>query len=812
MPRPAPFLILLWTTASAAHATELGVERPTLPGLSPAGDDGTASMWVNPANLAFDPDPSYIVQYSQSLADTQKNGFAAATNAGPLAAGLQYRGDVGGFPLWTLSTGLGIKLERDLAMGVALGWQLPAGSDNNFATWDLGLGYRPLPWLGLAARVQNLGEAQPDFGIDTRYGVATAVRPWGDRVMLGVDYALEAGLSPGEGVAGATLRVKPIPGLVLRAAADSAGAVGGGLELYFGGPGVGLFGGMGGSGGDPTMLAWLSSDDADERVFGAGRVVPAFTFGAPLPYEPSTGLFATPTETYVHLLERIRKAGEDPAVRGIVLHLDDSPLSMAQVQELRALIQQARDAGKTVVAYMDRASSNGAYLLASAADKVFLHPAGEVELVGMAAELTFFRGALDLVGVEPEVVRRAEYKSAYESFTNTESSPANREQMDALLDDLYEQMVAGVAASRAKTVEQVRELVDSGPFTAAEAEKAGLVDGLLYPDELEARLEGLIPKYFDLDEEYAAMDGMDGWRSPWEVAVVYVAGVINSGDSQSPGLLGGERTAGSDTIVRQLDQAREDDSVKAVVLRVDSPGGSAFASDEIWRAVDRLGKEKPVVVSMGGVAASGGYYVAAGATAIYAEPATITGSIGVIGGKFNVEELYGKLGIQYEEYRRGRNANLYTISRPWDAEEHATVDRMVAETYRQFKEKVEQGREMDAAKVEELARGRVWSGEDALANGLVDELGGFHDALARARKEADIPEHAQIDLITYLDRGREFEPTRIAVRALIPARVRATLGPPPSDLLPPALTSALTLRLLADETVLALMPYRLDVP
>lgn len=808
MHRPLATLPLLCLLAGVARAADGGAERPRLPGLSPAGDDGTASMWVNPANLAFDPDPSYIVLYGQDLFDPRSNDFAAATNAGPLAAGLQYRGDVAGAPLWSLNSGLGLKIERDLAVGVNFGWQLPAGGDNNFTTWDLGLGYRPLPWLGLAATVHNLGEEQPTYGVDTRYALATAVRPWGDKLMLGLDYSLEAGLTPAEGVAGATLRAHPIPGLVLRAAAHTDGRVGGGLELYFGGPGAGAYAGTGEAG--PEVLAWLTSADEQERIFGAGRVVPAFTLGDPLPYEPATGLFAAPTETYVHLIERVRKASEDSAVRGIVLHIDDSPLSMAQVQELRGVLARARENGKTVVAYMDRASSAGAYLLASAADKVFLHPAGEIELVGVAAELTYLRGALDLVGVEPEVVRRAEYKSAYESFTNTESSPANREQMDALLDDVYAQMVADVAASRGKTAEQVRTLIDQGPFTASEAKDAGLVDGLAYPDELERELEGIVPKYFALDDEYATLDGIDGWRSPWEVAVVYVAGVINTGDSKTPGLLGGERTAGSATIVRQLDQAREEDSVKAVVLRVDSPGGSAFASDEIWRAVVRLRQEKPVIVSMGGVAASGGYYVSAGATAIYAEPSTITGSIGVISGKFNVAEVYEKLGVNTEEYRRGRNANLYTVSRPWDAEERATVERLIDETYEQFKEKVGEGRHLSPEKVEELARGRVWSGTDARANGLVDELGGFHDALDRARKEAKIPETADIELITYLDRGEGYKPVRTAVQALAPDGLLSAWAPPALSL-PPELSQALALHALADESVLALMPYRVDL-
>src|SRR6185436_6031690 len=339
--------------------------------------------------------------------------------------------------------------------------------------------------------------------------------------------------------------------------------------------------------------------------------------------------------------------------------------------------------------------SSSAYLLACSADKIYVHPAGGLELIGMSAELQFYRGTLDLVGVKPQVARRAEYKSAMEGFTNEEASDENREQMNALLDDLSGYLVKSIATARGKSEDDVWALIDGAPYTPQEAVDKGLVDGIAYPQDLEDHYDEIFPGGYNLVENYRVSDDTKGWRGPRELAVIYVAGEITTGRSSPPGLFGGGSSAGSDTIVDAIEKARRDPAVKGVLLRVDSPGGSAFGSDEIWREIERLKEDKPIVVSMGGLAASGGYWISMNANAIYAQSTTITGSIGVISGKFSLEDLYKKIGLKYEVYNRGRNAAMYSLSKPWDDVEYAAVDRMVGETYSRFKKKVSEGRSID---------------------------------------------------------------------------------------------------------------------
>lgn len=806
--------LLALLLSSTASAWDPSVERPDTPSISTAGEDGAMALWRNPANLAFDPDRSYALLYSQALNDSTGTGLAGVTNRGPLGFGFSYRGGLDTESWWTVSTGLGLMLDRNLALGVHMGWQIPDGADNNFMTWDVGLGWRPTSWLGIAGIAQNIGDPAPALSIEERYGGGVVVRPLGDRLLLGADY-LFTGIferqngqttADPEGVLEGSLRFTPVKGLTLRGYANQEGVVGGGLEVFWGASGLGAAAQTSAAdiGSNPSALLYALSSPDGERLLGSGKRVAAFDLDESFPYQPASGLFASSSESYVSLLNRLKKAAEDPGIKGMLIHLESTPFSMAQVEELRTLIGEARTRGKTVAVYMDRSTGNTAYLLACAADRVYLHPAGELDLIGLSAEMQFLAGTFDLLGIEPQFVKRAEYKSSPERFTHSESTQASREQMNALVDDMFTTLTSGIAEGRSRSVEQVVKLIDQGPFTGAEALERDLVDGLLYPDQLENELDTLFSKGHILDDGYGLESDTSGWRARNEIAVVYIDGVIISGVSQAPGFLSSGRSAGSETIVAQLNQARKDASVKAVVLRVDSPGGSAFASDDIWHAVERLkDADKPVVVSMGGTAASGGYYVSAGATAIYASPSTVTGSIGVYSGKYSVEGLYERIGVNVEQYTRGRNAALYSLSTPLDESEYAAMDRMVADVYRQFKEKIITGRGMSEEAVEEVARGRVWSGIDALEQGLVDELGGFHDAVARARVEAEIPERAAVSLIQY-------SPRASAEGAVLRSTIQAALLPR-LDILPPEAALLLQWQQLSEDPVWAVLPYTLEI-
>ncbi len=388
--------------------------------------------------------------------------------------------------------------------------------------------------------------------------------------------------------------------------------------------------------------------------------------------------------------------------------------------------------------------------MASAADRVYLMPGSPLEVVGRAQYEVFFRNALDKVGAYPDVLAAGDYKTAANQYTETTMTPAHREMAESLNRDLYEQMVEGIAESRGLTGDEVRRLVDEGPFLPEDALAAGLVDGLAYADEVGHR------EPFDADDGREIPDSdyrQVGLRSVGlnqgeRIALIYAVGAINSGSSTFD-VLNGD-VLGSDTLTSAIRNAREDDSVRAIVLRIDSPGGSAIASDVIWREVG-LAREsgKPIVASMSDLGASGGYYIAMGADAIVAQPATLTGSIGVVFGKFTTGGTYEKLGVGIEPVSEGRFAEIYSPVTRFSDAERAKVQEHVDAIYEQFVSKAAEGRGTTRDRLHEVAQGRVWTGRQALEHGLIDEVGGLGRAIALAKEKAGIDPDDEVELVVY---------------------------------------------------------------
>jgi protease-4 len=372
-----------------------------------------------------------------------------------------------------------------------------------------------------------------------------------------------------------------------------------------------------------------------------------------------------------------------------------------------------------------------------------------LDVSGLAAEVSFYKGSLDKLGVEAQFEGVGKYKNAPNQFTEGGFTAPHREQMEALVASLFDQYVRSVAEGRGLSPQVVRALVDRGPFLASEAKEAGLVDELLYRDQIEDR----IPAAGRLSPGGYVKGGRGFFDGRPKVALVYAVGDIVPGEGQSSPFGGG--LAGSDTIVRGLRQAGQDDAVRAIILRVDSPGGSGTASDAIWREVGVARRKKPVVVSMGDYAASGGYYIAMGADAIVAEPGTITGSIGVFSGKFSLRGLYGKLGVSQETVRRGKNATLFSSWEPWTEEERAKVRGLNVAFYQTFITKAAEGRKKTPPEIDAVAQGRVWTGEEALRAGLVDALGGLDAAVDIARVKARIAKGQDVQIVV-LPRRRGF--------------------------------------------------------
>ena len=416
---------------------------------------------------------------------------------------------------------------------------------------------------------------------------------------------------------------------------------------------------------------------------------------------------------------------------------------MAQLQEMSDAILDFRESGRVVICYLSSCST-GDYIVAATCDGILIHPATEVRLIGLRTERSFYKGALDMLGVRADLEHIGKYKSASEAFTRQEMSEAHREIQNIILDDLYEQLVDAIAEGRGWTHEEVKKRINEGPYTARQALVTELVDRAVYEDELPDVVTELTDDRTDLVtlSDYAGrgVDTQD-WQVPQpKVAIIEAKGLMLTGDSFVDPFLG-TQVMGADTITRVVREVKDNNDIKAVVLRIDSGGGLVTAADTIWRELVRLTQVKPLVVSMGDVAASGGYYIAAPADTIVAEPGTITGSIGVISGKYSFKGLYEKLGVHKEILKRGEHADFYTDYGDYPPSEQAIVQKQVQEIYDDFIKKVALGRtELTVEDVDRLGQGRIWSGRQAQENGLVDQLGGLSLALAIARERAGLGE------------------------------------------------------------------------
>lgn len=757
MGRALAALLSVALPLAAAHGQDADALDPPVrvtPALVPsaglATEDGPGALWINPANLAYDPDPRWGLFFrghpGAPVGEPRAMAGATAGFAG-VSAGVRWlRTDAGRNDI-ALDLGTGLQLPKRIAVGGGFHWNLVAGQAN-YVAFDAAIAWRPLPWIGLAAVTRNIGDPGRDLGdAIPETGAGVAVRPLGRTFVLGADYLRRFAPVEHPDLFRFTARVRPTEGLFFRAHLDTTLNFGAGVEVYFGGAGVGLHAEVDDLQGWPAITGFVASEEPEENLAPSKRRVSKLVLRDTPSYEPTLRLFGQGPPTWFEVLEQFRRAEEDPGILGMIVTLDGIALPWARWQELRSAIVRLRTRDKQVLVYLTGAPGTGAVYAASAASDVFAHPATVLDLTGVSQDLVYLGGTLDALGVEIEVVRTGEHKSAAEELTRRGPSDADLAQREAWLDDVHRALVEALATGRQRTTDVARGWVDGGPWSAREAETEGLVDGRAYPDQLDALLTerlGRAPRLIDLAR---VRRGRSGWDAPDEIAVVYVEGPIVPGTS-SPGLFFGPKTAGALTLARQLDLAARDLKVRAVVIRVDSPGGSAFASDAIWRAVERVkAAGKPVVVSMGGVAASGGYYVATGADSIWAEPTTLTGSIGVISTKPDVSGLLDRLGMTTTQLRRGRMAGADSVLRGWDPLERARREALVGEIYATFVDRVATGRGMTTEAVEAVAGGRVWSGVDAREEGLVDELGGLMEAIDHARVLADIPERRSVEVV-----------------------------------------------------------------
>ena len=480
--------------------------------------------------------------------------------------------------------------------------------------------------------------------------------------------------------------------------------------------------------------------DLDRNVpeYGSGKFTPWTTFGK------------GPPELW-ETVAAIERAARDDRVVGLVAQVGSSGMGLARIQELRDAVTTFRQSGKPTYAFAesfgDFGPGNGAFYLAAAFEKIYLQPSGDVGLTGLLAESYFLKGALEKLDVQYRLNQREEYKGIKELFTESEFTAAQKEAITRIVESLTEQLTAGISKGRRLTRAAVGELMQQGPFAAKEALDAKLVDGLRYRDEMDDLIrEGLGADVAFLPLSRYRRRLEDRIEDSATVALIYGLGQVHRGRSRYRTLTG-EKSMGSDSLARAFRRAADDDDVRAIIFRIDSPGGSYVASDAIWREVLQARRRgKPVIVSMGNVAGSGGYFIAAPADRIIAQPATLTGSIGVAAGKMVTKGLWDKLGVSWDQVAGNTNATFWSTLQDYDPDQWKRLERLLDAVYDDFLSKVAQGRKLSREQVMAVAKGRVWTGADAREHGLVDELGGYTAALRAARDAARIAPDAAIHL------------------------------------------------------------------
>ncbi len=774
--RLAALLVVLSSSPALAQGLPDARTGQVIPQAQSAAVDDAFALDVNPAGLAFV--DSFVFQggYTGRLVSNEHDLDAA------IAVGVLDGIGLGGgvdlvlvptqLPTVVGSLGAAARVGRMVSFGTALRAVNPLrpGGRGDLRL-DVGTQLRPARFIAIGAGIEDIIGRAPSTPA-VRAGVS--LRPFAEWATLGVDVRARAGSRDpftSAFATGATIE----PGVVLRfdlggfgltlggsleplgiaAAATPKWAVNASIEVNAEHFGATLLGGSGSSRAGATVPfeaqagAFLRVSGASyDSVFPGGgtwRKVVLRGPGVP-PNDESliASLFSEQPSPEV-VLAVLQNMAEDDDIEGVVLRFEGLSLGWGPAADLRSAIDRLRAAGKQVVVHTDGGDDVEVFV-ASAADKFWLSPSGQLAFDGVRVVMTYAGEALSRFGIGVEAVAAGEYKSAPRVFTADEPNAAELEVQNAILDGVYGALVANVAKGRGLSEDDVKAVIDLGGLTADEALEKKIVDGLAYEDELPDLLESLTGHAVRL------LDGLPDddarvvrWDEPDAIALIPILGEIRMGRSDPglPGLVG--ISAGAEDVVEAIEEARRDPSVKAIVLRIDSPGGDALASDLIWRAALRARDEKPVIASMGEVAASGGYYIAAAANEIYAEPGTITGSIGVFSLMFHVDGLASDLGVSAYELQRGARPGP-TIFRGMTEAERARVTEQVEDTYERFLDAVAKGRNMDKEAVRKVAGGHVWLGSAAKDHKLVDAIGGIVDALERARALANLPKDEPIGL------------------------------------------------------------------
>ncbi len=739
---------LLVAVTSLILSSELFAANPPLqlslrfPDVPAAAVTGTEALVLNPAALFLNQEPAVMAFHAFGEDDfSGDNAFLIS------AAGLGF-----GYQKLALNLGAGVtrydfaassRLLKNLYTGLSyVYYKTDWVSLDKAHSWNYSLLFHAGRVAAISLQAQNVNKHRFDGQKSAiGYRLSTALRPKGEILTIGTDFSMYGGQKLSDIDWRISTRANLRKGLAVFAAIDNFGTFGAGLEFHFG---RAMTGGQSFFDNDAkytgsTLYGGFSAAAREQLISHYHSILHVDVSGQ-IPEEAVRPfLWGRTPPTIYQKLSKIRAAKTDPQISGLFLTIRNPAIGWGRLADFREVIKDFHSSGKPVVAYLGASSGNGSYYLASAADKIYMLPVDALYLTGLRAQVTFYRGTMDKLGVEAELERSGKYKSYPEVFSDTTMSPEFREATESLLDDFYEQIVADVAMDRNFQPEVLKATIDKGPFTSTQAESLRLVNGRFYSHELESKVPELFGAYYGIISESGYRNNpqfRDRFGEPPLIALVTVEGGITKGASGFDYFEGS--TAGAATTVAAIRAARRDAAVRAIVVRLNTPGGDAIASDLIWAELSEARKTKPVIVSMSDVCASGGYYIASASDLILLQNTTVTGSIGVFAGKANLAGLYSKLGLHTETVIRGKHANIFSMTQPYSDEERSIVRRQVMDLNTRFTSVVSEGRLLAVDSVAAIAQGRVWSGKRALALGLADSTGSVLAAIEVARRKAHI--------------------------------------------------------------------------
>lgn len=742
-------LLFFIISAGAAYGSFLDY-HPT--SFRPLSDPGRiTSLYNNPAGLGTHSGFSFNYSHSHHPEIFSKNkSFSAALDG--FAFGIEYLGEGLPYNFRRYNIGIGDNIKDRIFWGVAYRWVRDGGDGpGDFHQWEFGLLFRPNSFLSIGLRGEDLNKPQTVHGeLKPLYSGGISLRPFGERITLGGQMTLREGDDFDDAISTVNIEYRPFAGISLGFDYNTEEEYGFSLKFNS------IF-------NTTSAYAGYDSDnEVTQRVSDFEFYSTAREGFRPLPdnilkivinsdiveENRDRNRWFNNQRSLLDILLMIRRASFDDNIKGLYLDVKGLSMGIASIQELRREIEFFRRQDKLVVAYGEWLDGKE-YYLASVADKVYMVPTGYLNLTGLRAEVTYFKGLMDKLGIGAEIIHTGEYKTGYEVLTSDTMSTPEREQTNELLDDMYGKFTIDLAKDRDMSVSQVVFTIDQGPFIPEEAMNKKLIDGLFYEHQISKEIRRLIGKNVNVigtDLYQKTEPESDRWGPLPAIAVVYATGGIASGKSSGGGFMFG-KTCGSETVAGALRRASADPRIKAVVLRVDSPGGEMMASDEMLEAVEELKRYKPFIMSIGDMAASGGYYISCKGDMIFANHSSVTGSIGVIAGKVILKGMYDKLGLKNEIITRGENADLFSMYTEPSEEQIEHVSNQIWDFYDIFLENVAEGRGMETEDVDEIARGRVWSGSKAVALNLVDAQGGLLDAIEEAKMRAEIEEEFELVIL-----------------------------------------------------------------